>query len=308
MSKTSESVLHDHDDEDIANRGFVTLGIDTDEDKVRYCYAMACSLKICDPTASITLIVDKDQSDNVPKKYQHVFDYITELPYGNSAYKDGFHGMNLWQVYYASPYQETIYVDYDTLFLDVDINNLWDTMGMRDISVPRNARSYRDFPIPTMQRFAFERQYNLPENFYNMIYWQKDSVAAVEWFKMADPILQNWRDVYRHQFPDKKPAHFEKNLIGNIITLYVDLIDEIGVTVENHYDLHTLSHGAFSSIEDTPERWTEQLNYWVSGSRKIQIENSIISSGIIHYSDENFVTDEVIDVFRTDLANRIQER
>ena len=42
--------------------------------------------------------------------------------------------------------------------------------------------------------------------------------------------------------------------------------------------------------------------------KKIQIENSVINSGIIHYSDETFLTDEVIDVFRNSLTQRLQER
>ena len=50
------------------------------------------------------------------------------------------------------------------------------------------------------------------------------------------------------------------------------------------------------------------LNYWVTDKAKLQIENSIIGSGIIHYSDETFLTDEIMDVFRTNLTQRLQER
>tara|TARA_B100001057_G_C22866627_1_gene956763 strand:- start:1424 stop:2329 length:906 start_codon:yes stop_codon:yes gene_type:complete len=296
-------------DEETPKRGFVTLGIDTGDDLIRFSYAMACSLKTCDPTASVTLIVDKGKLDNVPKVYEHAFDYIVELPYGNSAHKDGFHGMNLWQIYYASPYQETIYVDYDTLFVNTDINDLWDVMSVtKEISVPKRALSYRNFPTPPMWRFEFEIQYDLPTNFYNLIYWHKESLQAREWFKMCDPVFQHWRSIYTKQFPDKKPDRFEKNLLGNVVTAYVDLTNEIGVNLNNHYDLHRYSHGSFPVFEEIPLSWTEQLNYWVTDNRKIQIENSIIGSGIIHYSDENFISDEILDVFRTSFIKRIQER
>ena len=50
------------------------------------------------------------------------------------------------------------------------------------------------------------------------------------------------------------------------------------------------------------------LNYWVTDNIKIQIENSVIGNGIIHYSDETFLTEEVFDVFRTNLTERLQER
>jgi|TARA_B100002019_G_scaffold116402_2_gene100011 hypothetical protein len=297
-------------EEETPKRGYVTLGINTSEDNIRYCYALACSIKICDPEASITLIVDKGQLGNVQSFYEHAFDYMIELPYGNSAHKDGFHGMNLWQVFYATPYEETIYVDYDTLFINVDIQTLWDTMasGTGSISVPKNAYSYRNFPALPMWRFEYENAYKLPKYWYNLIYFRKSSEVAREWFKMADPVMQNWRDVYNHVFPNKKPEYFQKNLLGNVITHFVDHTNEIGVQLNNHYDLHSQSHGAFPDPNEIPKNWTDMLNYWVTDKAKIQIENSIISSGIIHYSDETFLSDEVVDVFRTNLTQRLQER
>jgi hypothetical protein len=56
-----------------------------------------------------------------------------------------------------------------------------------------------------------------------------------------------------------------------------------------------------------PEGWTDLLNVWISDNGKIQIENSVMNNGIIHYSDENFLNQRVIDVFRTRLTER-QER
>tara|TARA_B100000902_G_scaffold21661_1_gene26020 strand:+ start:19283 stop:20206 length:924 start_codon:yes stop_codon:yes gene_type:complete len=291
------------------SRGYITLGINTGEDNVRYCYALACSILNCDPNASITLVVDKGQSGTVPSYYEHVFDYMIELPYGNSAHKDGFHGMNLWQVFHCTPYKETIYVDYDTLFVNVDTTNLWDIMSVnKAISFPKNALSYRNFHVPPDFRHTFELQYQLPRLYYNMIYFHKDSQEAMQWFKMADPIFQHWRDVYTNTFTDRKPEDFEKNILGNITTHFMDMHDEVGIYLNNHYDLHSLSHGAFPSLEEVPRNWTDMLNYWVTDNQKIQIENSIISSGIIHYSDETFLTDEVIDVFRSKLITRLQER
>jgi hypothetical protein len=159
--------------------------------------------------------------------------------------------------------------------------------------------------VPKFPRFEYELQYKLPEYFYNLIYFKKSTTAG-QWFKMADPIMQNWRDVYNNQFNDKKPDDFEKNLLGNLTTHFMDMQNEIGVTLNNHYDLHSASHGVFPNPEAIPKNWTDMLNYWVTSNRKIQIENSIISSGIIHYSDETFLTDEVIDVFRTSITKRTQ--
>ena len=41
------------------------------------------------------------------------------------------------------------------------------------------------------------------------------------------------------------------------------------------------------------------LNYWYTDQHKLMIENSVVNSGIIHYGDENFLTEEIVDAIRT---------
>tara|TARA_B100000902_G_scaffold83380_1_gene87975 strand:+ start:4498 stop:5376 length:879 start_codon:yes stop_codon:yes gene_type:complete len=288
------------------SRGFITLGIDTDEDKIKHCYTLACSLKIIEPTAEICLVVDKGRLDMISDYYSHVFDYIVELPYGNSAYKDGFHGMNLWQLYHCTPFDETIYLDYDTILVNVDLDTLWELMATNDISFPGNANNYRGFSANQNLRFEYEIQYKLPKLYYNVIYWKQKSALAIEWFKMADPVLQYWRDVYSKVFTDKKPQDFEKNVLCNLVTHFLDLELDTRIFLNNHTDLHRFSHGIFD--EDVPDRWTEFMNTWVTNHQKIQIENYILPSGIIHYSDETFLTDEVMHVYRTKFITDSKKR
>ena len=152
------------------SRGFITLGINTEKDRVFHSYGLATSIKQSDPDSLTCLVVDKNKSDLVPKDYLTVFDYIVELPFGNSAYVDGFHGMNIWQMIHCSPFDETIYVDSDTLFHNIDIDLLWDTMKIKgDFAVPTNALTYRNYPIDTTRRFEYENMYELPTFFNNII-------------------------------------------------------------------------------------------------------------------------------------------
>ena len=150
-------------------------------------------------------------------------------------------------------------------------------------------------------RFEFETTYALPTNYNNLIYWKHSTKTAEEWFKMADPCLQDWRSVYNNFFQDKKPDTFNKNILCNLITHFCDLSQNVDCFLGNHYDLHSDNQGVW--YDEVPDNWTEMLNYWVSNNGKLQIENSIISSGIIHYTDENFLTDEIIDVYRTNITN-----
>ena len=106
------------------SKGFITLGINTEIDRLKYCYGLALSIKDSDPESEVCVVVDKGKSDEVPKEYHHVLDYIVELPFGNTAHKDGFHGMNLWQLYHCSPFEENIYLDADTLLHNVNTQDL----------------------------------------------------------------------------------------------------------------------------------------------------------------------------------------
>ena len=55
------------------SRGFITLGINTDKDRIFHSYGLACSIKNSDPTAEICLVVDKGKSDEVSKDYLKMF-------------------------------------------------------------------------------------------------------------------------------------------------------------------------------------------------------------------------------------------
>lgn len=279
------------------SRGFVTIGIDTDLDKVKYSYALALSIKNCDPTAEICLVVDAGKSDLVSSKYFHAFDYITELPFGNTGHADGFHGSNIWQVFHCTPFEETIYVDYDTLFLNVDIDLLWQQFENKDLAVSSLARTYRNVPTNKAQSFDIEIKYELPLLYNQLIYFDNSTDTAKEWFKLADPYFQNWRELYNKVFTEIKPESFDKNIICNIITNHLDCSADINVVLNNFYDIDTISQRLWTN--DVPKNWTELFNSWFDDKNGLLIENSLTRSGIIHYRDENFITEEIINELRS---------
>ena len=285
----------------MGSKGFITIGIDTDVDNVKYSYALALSIKKCDPEAEVCLVVDTNKADLVNKKYLHAFDYITELPFGNTAHKDGFHGSNFWQLLHCTPFDETIYLDYDTILLDMNLQLLWDILASYDVAVPNYAKTFRNIPLNTASLFEIESAYGLPRLFNNMFYFKRESKLAIEWFKMADAVFQNWRDVYAAMFKDKKPASFNKNVLANAVTYLLDVEKDVSMSILNLYDLDNRSQWFWN--EDVPADWTKMLNSWYTDNNRLIIENSMISNGIIHYRDENFLTLEIIDAIPAKINN-----
>lgn len=282
------------------SKGFVTLGIDTDADQVRYSYALALSIKQCDPDAEVCLIVDKDKSDLVSPKYFDAFDYITELPFGNTGHRDGFHASNIWQLQHATPFDETIYLDSDMLVKNVDIELLWSQFQGRGFAVSSFARSFRNLPAAKHSMFEIELQYDLPKLYNSMIYFDRGSTASIEWFKMADPVFQNWREVYTTVFKEKKPSTFSKNTLCNVVTHLLDCEKEISISINNLIELENRSQNYWSN--DVPALWTEMLNSWYTQKQHMIVENSSISGGIIHYRDRRFLTEEVLNVIKANTS------
>jgi hypothetical protein len=120
---------------------------------------------------------------------------------------------------------------------------------------------------------------------------------AIEWFKMADPVFQNWRDIYAKLLNDKKPSTFNKNILANIVTHLLDVNNEIHINLNNLYDLDLRSQWLWN--DDIPINWTEMLNHWYTDDMNLIIENYGINKGIIHYRDKTFLTEDILDVIRT---------
>jgi len=285
----------------MSKRGFITIGIDTDADRVKYSYALSLSIKNCDPEAEVCLVVDKDKSDLVDKNYFDAFDYIVELPFGNTGHADGYHGSNFWQLAHCTPFDETIYVDADSLFLNVDVGLLWDQFANVDIGMTSIARNFRNGLTQKISDFEIEQKYQLPQN-YNQLFYYNTSDEALAWFKMADPIFQNWRQVYSIFFNDIKPDTFDKNILCNLVTHCLDINNETNVVINNFYDLSVSSQNLWTT--DLSDNWTDSLNNWYTNKQEIIIENSTISNGIVHYRDENFLTKEIINELKQTFNTR----
>lgn len=279
----------------MSKRGFITIGIDTDADRVKYSYALSLSIKNCDPNSETCLVVDSSKMDLVDKKYFDAFDYIVELPFGNTGYADGFHGSNFWQLAHCTPFDETIYIDSDSLFLNVDIDLLWDQFENVNIGMTNIARTFRNGIANKNGLFDIEATYNLPQQ-YSQLFYYNTSDEALAWFKIADPIFQNWRQAYDIFFRDIKPQTFDKNVLCNLVTNCLDIENETKVVINNFYDLATNSQRLWEV--DLSENWTDILNSWYTEQHELLIENSSISNGIIHYRDETFLTQEIINELR----------
>ena len=82
--------------------------------------ACAYSIRIHNPDASISMIVPN--VNDVAEQYEEPFENIVELPFDKNIQT---RRANDWQIYWASPYENTIAVDCKTIVKE-DHTSLWD--------------------------------------------------------------------------------------------------------------------------------------------------------------------------------------
>lgn len=276
-----------------SSRGFITLGIDNETDQVLYSYVLGLTIKKLDPSAEICLVV-ANRDSVVNDEYINFFDYIVELPFGNTASLDGMHASNFWQLIHCTPFDETIYIDADSIVNGIDLDILWDAFSGKSIAMPTSATTYRNTKFCKQDKFYIETHYGLPTNFGSLVYFNKTHPLAYDWFKMADVIFQNWKDVYPELFDEISPKWFEKNLLINIVTYMMDMDEDVRVNVPFFYDLAPSGQGFWGGTDSDIDMNT--LNIWYTDERKLIVENSVVGDGVIHYRDRNFINRKILNV------------
>lgn len=156
-------VLHD--------RGYLIPAINTNTtDYVACAEQLANSIRQHHPTAHVTVLT-RDQ-----------------LPYGDLG---GY--TNDWQVFYASPYRQTIKLEADMIAAG-PIDHWWTLFENRDVVISQGARNFYD-QISNNRRYRRIFDANHLPDVYNAVTYWRLSATAQEFFDLVKNIFSNW-----HQF------------------------------------------------------------------------------------------------------------
>jgi hypothetical protein len=151
-------------------RGFVIMAQDTATISYTKCAkALELSIKKVMPNANVTVIT----SDM--------------LPYGDLG---GY--ANDWQVYEASPYDETIKLEAD-MFLPRNIDHWWDILSINDIVVCNTIRTFKGEISDSRVYRKFIDDNMLPDC-YNAITYFKKSDTAKYFYSIVRDIFENWEE------------------------------------------------------------------------------------------------------------------
>lgn len=122
------------------------------------------------------------------------------LPYGD---KGGF--ANDWQVFYASPYRQTIKLEAD-MFAASPIDHYWEMFQHRDVVISTGSRDFYDHSVTARHYRRFIDYNDLPDVYNAITYWRLSSTAK-EFFELVRCIFENWNEFKKlFKYPEDTPS------------------------------------------------------------------------------------------------------
>ena len=276
--------------------GYVLFGFQSpNNEEITAAYALACSIKSNDKNRPVALIVDA--FDSVPSKYEGVFDYVIESPYGSNDYETGSKLADIWQMYHCTPFEKNLYIK-NTSLLMCNIDGLWESLSEQPLAFPQHTVNFQGMPSRYNSKTETLVRNKFPIYHADVFYFEQCAEAA-EFFKLCDPLFKNWRTVFTRFVQQGKPEWFNLSEMVSIVAKVTDI---------NLAPLNTFKYtdigvdNIIVATEDIPEEWVEFFNIWLYKGKMLKVNNHMIN-GIAVYHQHNFLTSENIN----DITSRYKE-
>lgn len=277
------------------SKGYLIYATDSKIKKYTKCaYALALSIKNQMPSASVSLITD----DDIPKKYQVIFDNIIEIPWKNqNLKKSDLKVEDRWKLYHCSPYDETIILDSDMMVLS-DINHWWEHLKKYDIFFTSQVNTYRGkIATGRFYRKTFDANV-LPNYYFGLCYFKKTDFSK-EYFKWIEDVTNNWELFYGRFLNHNYPGFPSMDVTTSLVAKMLDC--EIETSKKNSIVTFTHMKSMIQEWENPTESWQDSVGVYFNEQCHLKIGN-YQQSGIFHYTEYSFLNDYMINQLEKNLG------
>lgn len=265
------------------SNGYVILAQNSKHgDYVKMAYALALSIKVTQSKiTSVSLITDI--VDAVPHHYRDVFDHVIEIPWYDDAYESSWKIENRWKIYHVTPYDETIVLDADMLFL-TDISHWWKYLNKNhQICFVNSPLTYRQERVTeSYYRKAFIEN-DLP-NFYSAFMYFKKCDLASQYWKLVEIISKNWQVFYSKYLPESRPRNLSMDVVYSLAAKLMNI----------ESDLIPLDYITFVHMKGRCQNWRLNSDDWrdyaaahIDKQGNLKVGN-YKQDGIFHYTEKDF--------------------
>ena len=259
-------------------RGYLVLA---QGDYVKQAEALACSIKQTQTTVNkISIITDGNPDADL---FDHVIKLKLDIS-GDSTWK--IH--NRVQFYDLTPYDETVILDADMLFL-TDVGHWWTHMSTYDLLLTSQVLTYRGETVqysPYRQTFVNNQ---LPNVYSAFAYFKKTDFSKV-FFDLLKSIIMNW-DTWIEQHAPLTPQTFPS--LDLAMALAVKILNcESAVTSKRNYPTFVHMKSGCQGWPSYSENWTEELNIFTRNNKLLLGDH--VQSGVLHYVKKDFASQELL--------------
>jgi len=228
-------------------------------------------------------------NNKIPKKYDNLFDNVIDIPwakYDNSRYKVA----NRWKIYHASPYEETIVLDTDTLILQ-NLDLWWNFLRNYDLFFLNKVYTYRSTIIGSdYYRKAFIKN-NLP-NLYCGFHYFKKCDNAKEFFSWLEIVSKNWELFYGQYCKEFFPSQPSMDLSCAIVSKILN--NDFKIT-NNKIDFLKFIHMKpyAQDWNNVEEDWQNKVGSYMTANLELYVGN-YLQDGIFHYASDTFLDKNIV--------------
>jgi hypothetical protein len=263
---------------------FVVAQNNAKTDYVRQAYALALSILAQSPDANISVMTN----DDVPTKYKKVFDQVIDIPWGDLSEDSKWKINNRWKIYHRTPYRQTTVFDTDMLVLD-NLDYTWTSLQHVSYHFTKDVLTYRQEPVTSRYyRKAFDAN-NLPNPYVAMFQFNKSNETK-EFFVLLEIIMKNWKIFYSKYAPNSMQNWCSVDMCAAIA---LKILGTANISVNNNNMLSFVHLKSHAQNLSNPLIKSTDLTCDVGDTGLFL--NGYKQKGVLHYVDDEFLTDEIID-------------
>jgi len=280
-----------------AQQGFVTIAQNGQVNYLELAYVQAMSIKLTMPGSQYAVIVDADTMLQVTNKHRQVFDYVILLE--NDLAKDSTWKLNNeWQIFYLTPFKETIKLESDIVFTR-SIAHWWHTFRLRNIVLSQGCRDY-------LQQTSSVRSYrrvfddnDLPD-IYNGLMYFRYSQESMNFFKFAEQIYVNWTYIRDHILKNCRDSEPTTDVVYAVAAKLLG-VEHCTLPSADFINFVHMKADINGFSKTTP--WHELVVYELD-LPMIRI-NNVNQYHPLHYYEKSWITGDIIKEYEDELGRRI---
>ena len=274
-----------------SQRGFVTFAQNTDTvDYLELSYLQALNTKATQPNSEYAVIVDAATESQITPAQRRAFDYVITLEHDEAKDSD-WKLSNEWQVFWLTPFKETIKLESDLLFTR-DVSHWWTALQSQPVVLSHGVVDHQGRPATSRRYRKLFDDNNLPDTYNGMMYFRY-TAEATQFFIHARNIYHNWDSIRDKGLVNVRDEHPTTDVVYALASLLVDFPTYIP----------TLDFFKFAHMKPGIQGWAESNGVFDTVLLETNLPdirvNNVLQLNPVHYYDKNINIKELINEYTT---------